>query len=148
MAFFARRCGWKRKNKYNYRLNKIKYRYIDYSDLAPMVILCSVINVASGIPMVYRLTYYFMPFYFVLLSEALAYPDLRKSNLKEVPRRKLRINYIVVLFISLFIYYKIQPYFYNDGTSSHHKYYMRFYPYNSVIDKGLDKNREEIYRGL
>ena len=131
-----------------YCLHKIKYRYINYSDLAPMIIICSVINVASGIPMVYRLTYYFMPFYFVLLSEALVYPDLRKSSLTEVPKQKLCINHIVILFISLFLYYKVQPYYYNDGTSSNHRYYMRFYPYKSIIDKGLDENREEIYRGL
>lgn len=124
-----------------YCLGKIRKHYHDYDNIASIVILCSIINVASVIPMVYRLTYYFMPFYFVLISEAL-FIKLRQYQFKKF------FNIFVFLSITLFLYYKVQPYFYKDGSTSNMRYYMRFYPYSSIIEKGIDENREKVYRGL
>lgn len=124
-----------------YCLRRIRNNYKNYENLASVIMLCSLINVASVIPMVYRLTYYFFPFYFILLSETL-FCSTDKYKFKK------NVNVVVLCSLILFTYYKIQPYFYEDGSTSNMRYYMRFYPYNSIIDKGLDENREQIYRGL
>ena len=125
-------------------LKKLKGRYCNYNNLASIVILCSFFNVASGIPMVYRLTYYFIPFYFIMVSESL----FTTTNSNVIESKRKHINILILSFLSLFFFYKMQHYFYEDGSSSKLKYYMRFYPYNSVIEKGIDINREEIYRGI
>ena len=48
----------------------------------------------------------------------------------------------------IFILYKSNAYFYQEIANPNYRYYMRFYPYNSVLDKGTDENREKIYEYL
>lgn len=117
----------------------------DINDIIHMFMLGCLINVSVGIPMVYRLSYYFMPFFIVAIANTLFKTKVTKKE--EVLLSKRYVNQMVLVLFVFFLSYKTYGYFAQE-ISSNLKVYMRFYPYNSIIDKGIDENREKLFRML
>lgn len=116
-------------------------------NLTPMVIIYCIISICTVIPMFYRLSYYFMPFYLCAISEALF---AKSTKCKERAQYSAGRYFNKTLFAMtiIFILYKSNAYFSQEIANSDYRYYMRFYPYNSVLDKRTDENREKIYEYL
>lgn len=114
--------------------------------MVPMILFSCMINLCGGIPMMYRLAYYLSPFYIVGISDSI----FRRQNHVSLDKvQKVHTNkpdILLILMLMIYLVYKSQMYFVSESNSQYYKYYMRFYPYNSVIDKGVDPNREGLYR--
>ena len=110
-----------------------------------MIVLCCIVNV-TGISIIYRYSYYFWLFYFVMFSEALFRYTVDHNNGKKFLIYNVKNDRIWIFVYIIFIFYKTHQYFVPDGGSRYIMSYSRFYPYSSIIDKQLDPDRERIYR--
>lgn len=113
--------------------------------MVPMILFSCMVGLCGGIPMTYRIMYYMLPFYFVGISDSLFRKQVRTTdNLRKSDSS--RPDIVLMLMLAIFFVYKSRAYFVEESNSQYYKYYMRFYPYNSIIDKGIDPNREALYR--
>ena len=119
-------------------LKNLDGRYKYYKDVAPLALICCLLNV-SGIAIIYRLTAFVWPFYILIISESLFEVNVWA---KKSTRKKVRWYFLCLFF--LFMIYKTNRYFAIDVPGTNYHMYSRFYPYNSIIEKGKDPTREKL----
>lgn len=119
-------------------LRKLKFNYKYYNDVAPLALICCMLNVI-GISIIYRLTAFVWPFFILIISESLYKV---KPSLEYHTRKKF--SPILVFLFLLFLVYKTNRYFAIDVPGTNYHMYSRFYPYHSIIDKGKDPIREKL----
>lgn len=128
-------------------LSKRNVRESTYgSTMIPMIFLSCIVCLCGGIPMTYRISYYLLPFFFVALTDSLFRKQIHSCSESVKMVYKNKPNVILIMMVIIYLVYKSQMYFTEESPGGYYKYYMRLYPYNSVIDKGIDQHREGLYR--
>lgn len=113
--------------------NRYKFEY--------MIVLMSFAQaMIIGIPILYRIAYYFYPLAIVCMAHVL---------LLATQRMKYVINRYLVIFILIILPYFTFFFFtgYYTKMSGYHRYYM-YYPYSSIFNEEECSQRETIYRRL
>ena len=91
------------------------------------------ITISANIIIFFRIYYFYIIYIILFISQALI--DLLKGNRNSlIPQIKLCaiiIPFLVFIFIS---YYGVR--------------WMRYYPYSSVVEKSIDKGREQMYNSI
>lgn len=119
-----------------------KQFHINNLSIEPAVFLCSCfVLLTIPIAIFYRYNNYFSLFFIVLISN-FAYSNKIYFSKKVCIKTKSFVLWFII--ISPFLFLKIYSYF-NNLDDTHLKEYMRYYPYNSIFDKGKNENREALF---
>lgn len=87
------------------------------------------------IPIFYRFNYYFLLFFFVALIDVFCY-------LSSSFRQRKAILFFCVL---CFVYAKGQVFFARNLDGDNHRNYVKYYPYSSIFDSTINRERERVY---
>lgn len=126
-------------NLLNIVLNLIVPAFFIYKNLSlpivkPLLAYSSCYVFISIIPIVYRFNYFYMIFFFISIV-----------NVFYVLSMKFRQQKIVFFLLVLcFVYVKCRIYFVQDPNNNVCNY-VKYYPYSSVFDYTIDREREKIF---
>ncbi|MCE8780802.1 EpsG family protein [Bacteroides thetaiotaomicron] len=117
-------------------------RNMERITIEPMITLCLIFAILSiPIAIFYRYNNYFMPFAILALANISFSRKVFLTQNKFVNIHSF--GFWILLYIPMF-FFQFYGYF-SNVRNTRCKEYMRYYPYNSILDKERDMDREALF---